>query len=66
MPYPMSLATRRVPQCAPPADRVPNPVAGMAANGSSNADPADPETLDVVGSDTATPQLVSDLARGAL
>ena len=31
-----------------------------------NADPADPETLDAVGFDTATPQLVSDLARGAL
>jgi 60 kDa SS-A/Ro ribonucleoprotein len=30
------------------------------------ADPNDPGMLDVVGFDTATPQLVSDLARGAL
>ena len=66
MPYPMSLATRRVPQCAPSADRVPSPVAGMASSGFSNADPADPGTLDVVGFDMPTPQLVSDLARDAL
>lgn len=30
------------------------------------ADPADPGMLDVVGFDTATPQLISDFARGAL
>jgi 60 kDa SS-A/Ro ribonucleoprotein len=32
----------------------------------SIADPKDPGMLDVVGFDTATPQLVSDFARGAL
>jgi 60 kDa SS-A/Ro ribonucleoprotein len=41
-------------------------VAGMVSNGFSIADPADPEMLDVVGFDTATPQLISDFARGAL
>jgi 60 kDa SS-A/Ro ribonucleoprotein len=41
-------------------------VIGMVANGFSIADPADPGMLDVVGFDTATPQLVSDFARGAL
>jgi 60 kDa SS-A/Ro ribonucleoprotein len=41
-------------------------VVGMVSNGFSIADPADPEMLDVVGFDTATPQLVSDFARGAL
>ena len=30
------------------------------------ADPTDPEMLDVAGFDTATPQLISDFARGAL
>jgi hypothetical protein len=30
------------------------------------ADPGDLGTLDVVGFDTATPQLISDFARGAL
>jgi hypothetical protein len=67
VPYPKRHATRCVPRCAPPADRVPNPVVGgMASNGFSNADPADPGMLDVVGFDTATPQLISDFARGAL
>ncbi|HEV8462695.1 MAG TPA: TROVE domain-containing protein [Gaiellaceae bacterium] len=41
-------------------------VVGMTSNGFSIADPADPGMLDVVGFDTATPQLVSDFARGAL
>ena len=41
-------------------------VVGMVANRFSIADPADPEMLDVVGFDTATPQLISDFARGAL
>ena len=41
-------------------------VVGMVANGFSIADPNDPGMLDVVGFDTATPQLVSDFARGAL
>jgi len=38
-------------------------VVGMVSNGSSIADPND---HDVVGFDTATPQLVSDFARWAL
>ncbi|HEX6699584.1 MAG TPA: hypothetical protein VF101_02540, partial [Gaiellaceae bacterium] len=41
-------------------------VVGMASNGFSIADPADGGMLDVVGFDTATPQLISDFARGAL
>src|SRR5205823_8069629 len=41
-------------------------VVGMVSNGFSIADPQNPGMLDVVGFDTATPQLVSDFARGAL
>jgi 60 kDa SS-A/Ro ribonucleoprotein len=41
-------------------------VVGMVSNRFSIADPQDPGMLDVVGFDTATPQLVSDFARGAL
>jgi 60 kDa SS-A/Ro ribonucleoprotein len=41
-------------------------VVGMVSNGFSIADPNDPNMLDVVGFDTATPQLISDFARGAL
>jgi 60 kDa SS-A/Ro ribonucleoprotein len=41
-------------------------VVDMVANGFSIADPADPGMLDVVGFDTAAPQLISDFARGAL
>ncbi len=41
-------------------------VVGMISNGFSIADPSDPGMLDVVGFDTATPQLISDFARGAL
>ena len=41
-------------------------VVGMVSNGFSIADPDDPGMLDVVGFDTATPQLISDFARGAL
>ena len=41
-------------------------VVGMVSNCFSIADPADPGMLDVVGFDTATPQLISDFARGAL
>jgi 60 kDa SS-A/Ro ribonucleoprotein len=41
-------------------------VVGMVSNGFSIADPADPGMLDVVGFDTATPQLISDFAQGAL
>jgi 60 kDa SS-A/Ro ribonucleoprotein len=41
-------------------------VVGMVSNGFSIADQSDPGMLDVVGFDTATPQLISDFARGAL
>jgi 60 kDa SS-A/Ro ribonucleoprotein len=41
-------------------------VVGTVSNGFSIADPSDPGMLDVVGFDTATPQLISDFARGAL
>jgi 60 kDa SS-A/Ro ribonucleoprotein len=41
-------------------------VVDMVSNGFSIADPADAGMLDVVGFDTATPQLISDFARGAL
>jgi 60 kDa SS-A/Ro ribonucleoprotein len=41
-------------------------VVGMVSNGFSIADPADQGMLDVVGFDTATPQLISDFVRGAL
>jgi 60 kDa SS-A/Ro ribonucleoprotein len=41
-------------------------VVGMVSNGFSIADENDPGQLDVVGFDTATPQLISDFARGAL
>ena len=39
-------------------------VVGMVSNGFSIADPNDPGMLDVVGFDTATPQLISEFARG--
>jgi 60 kDa SS-A/Ro ribonucleoprotein len=41
-------------------------VIGMVSNGFSIADPADAGMLDVVGFDTATPQLISDFARGTV
>jgi 60 kDa SS-A/Ro ribonucleoprotein len=41
-------------------------VVGMVANEFSIADPKDPGMLDVIGFDTATPQLVSDFAREGL
>jgi 60 kDa SS-A/Ro ribonucleoprotein len=41
-------------------------VVGLVANAFSIADPADPGMLDVVGFDTATPQLISDFVRGAV
>ena len=41
-------------------------VVGMVSNAFSIADPNDPGQLDVVGFDTATPQLISEFARGAL
>jgi 60 kDa SS-A/Ro ribonucleoprotein len=39
-------------------------VVGMVANSFSIADPTDAGMLDVVGFDTATPQLITDFARG--
>jgi 60 kDa SS-A/Ro ribonucleoprotein len=41
-------------------------VVGMVANAFSIADPDDPGMLDVVGFDTATPEIISGFARGAL
>jgi len=41
-------------------------VVGMVSNKFSIANPKDPGMLDVVGFDTATPQLISDFARGAV
>ena len=41
-------------------------VVGMVANAFSIADPDDPGQLDVVGFDTATPQLIAEFARGSL
>lgn len=41
-------------------------VVGMASTGFSIADPSDPGSLDVVGFDTGTPQLLSDFARGVI
>jgi 60 kDa SS-A/Ro ribonucleoprotein len=41
-------------------------VVGMVSNGFTIADPSDSGMLDVVGFDTATPQLISDFARGTL
>jgi 60 kDa SS-A/Ro ribonucleoprotein len=50
------------------ASRIPARLAvvGMVSNGFSIADPNDPGMLDVVGFDTATPQLISEFARGAV
>jgi 60 kDa SS-A/Ro ribonucleoprotein len=41
-------------------------VVGMVANGFTIADPDDAGMLDVVGFDTAAPQLISDFAAGRL
>ena len=41
-------------------------VVGMVSNGITIAGPNDPGMLDVVGFDTATPQLISDFARGTV
>jgi 60 kDa SS-A/Ro ribonucleoprotein len=49
----MGIAARRV-------------VVGMVSNGFSIADPNDAGMLDVVGFDTATPQLISDFVGGKL
>jgi 60 kDa SS-A/Ro ribonucleoprotein len=39
-------------------------VVGMTATGFTIADPADPGMLDVVGFDTAAPQVMADFTRG--
>lgn len=39
-------------------------VVGMASNGFTIADPKDPGMLDVVGFDTATPQVIADFSAG--
>ncbi|HEY4348704.1 MAG TPA: hypothetical protein VGM80_14050 [Gaiellaceae bacterium] len=41
-------------------------VVGMVSNGFSIPDPNDPGQLDIVGFHTATPELISDFARGSL
>jgi 60 kDa SS-A/Ro ribonucleoprotein len=41
-------------------------VVGMVSNGFSIADPSDPGMLDVVGFDTATPEIVAGFAAGSL
>jgi 60 kDa SS-A/Ro ribonucleoprotein len=41
-------------------------VVGMVGNGFSIADPADAGMLDVVGFDTATPELINSFARGEI
>jgi 60 kDa SS-A/Ro ribonucleoprotein len=41
-------------------------VVGMVSNGFSIADPSDAGMLDVVGFDTAAPQLMADFAAGRL
>jgi 60 kDa SS-A/Ro ribonucleoprotein len=41
-------------------------VVGMVSNGFSIADPNDAGSLDVVGMDSATPQLISDFAAGLI
>lgn len=41
-------------------------VCGMVSNGFTIADPKDAGMMDVVGFDTATPQLMADFARGAV
>jgi 60 kDa SS-A/Ro ribonucleoprotein len=41
-------------------------VVGMVSNGFSIADPTDPGMLDVIGFDTATPQLIAQFASGVL
>jgi 60 kDa SS-A/Ro ribonucleoprotein len=41
-------------------------IVGMVSNGFSIADPNDAGSLDCVGFDTSTPQLISDFAAGRL
>lgn len=41
-------------------------VVGMTSNGFTIADPKDPGMLDVVGFDTATPQIISDFVSGKI
>jgi 60 kDa SS-A/Ro ribonucleoprotein len=41
-------------------------VAGLASTGFSIADPNDPSSLDIVGLDSAVPNLIADFSRGSL
>ena len=41
-------------------------VVGMASNGFTIADPADPGMLDVVGFDSAAPEIISSFAAGRI
>ena len=59
----MDILSRAAPASGMDARRV---VVGMVSNGFAIADPADPGMLDVVGFDTATPQLIADFDRGAV
>jgi hypothetical protein len=62
----MSSLERHRTRRAPMNDHAIRAVVGMVANDFSVANLNDPGMLDVVGFDSATPQLVSDFARGAL
>jgi hypothetical protein len=71
MTYLQRMSRRLAPQWAqiPSTNQVPTGAlvtACMVSNGFTIADPNDPGQLDVVGFDTATPQLIADLARGPL
>lgn len=59
--HPHQALTRYREQVNPTARSV---VVGMTSTGFTIADPTDPGMLDVVGFDTATPNLLSDFARG--
>src|SRR5262249_51607197 len=63
-PPPRAQAPRPPPPAAGSVARLVG--AGMVSTRFSTPAPADPGMLDVVGFDTATPQLISDFARGAL
>lgn len=62
-PHP-SQALKQYRKSVNPAAR--SAVVGMVANSFSIADPNDAGMLDVVGFDTATPQILSDFAQGAV
>ena len=62
----MSSPERHRTRRAPMNDDAVRAVVDTVTNDFSIADLNDPGRLDVVGFDAATPQLVSDFARGAL